>query len=664
MVQVRRFILAVMVVTLGGLGMTAEAQRRPYRITDQQLQQLISRIETRTDVFRQSIDATLDRSRYDGTRAEDDINSFVRDFENATNQLRDRFNGHQSVAADVQNVLDRAAFINSFVQRNRLGARVPRDWSSLRMDLDELARAYGVTWNWANPGSSSSTYPTGTNTGTPYRVSEQELRQLIMRIDNRSSRFRSSISAALNDSRYNGRNREDRINELVQNFDAAALRLRNNFNSRQSTTADVQEVLNTAGRIDRFMQRNQLDQSAENDWSLLRADLSTLASYYNVSWNWDATTGPGQGGGYGPGQGGGGGIGIGSNRLTGTYRLDTTRSDDARVAAQQATRNLPYRDRQRVLDALTARLESPDQLAIDRNGRTVTIASSRSPQITFDADGRVSDEQSSNGRLARVSATLNGEQLVVSSTGQRDTDFSVTFEPIENGRRLRVTRRISDINLTAPVVVQSTYDKISEAARFDIYTGPQNYPSNTTTGATSGDFVVPNGVQLVGTLNNNLTTRDTRDNDRFTMTINSPSEYNGAVIEGYVTSVSRGGRVSGRSGMTFNFDTIRLRNGQTYRFAGVVEGARTTSGESVRVDNEGAVQEGDSRTNTTAKRAAIGTALGAVIGAIAGGGKGAAIGAVIGAGGGAGSVYVQGQDDLELLNGTELTVRSTGPLNR
>lgn len=660
MVQVRRFILAVMVVTLCGLGFTAEAQRRPYRVSDVEVQQLIQRIETRSTVFRQSIDATLDRSRYDGTRAEDDINSFIRDFENATTQLRDRFNRRQSVTADVQGVLDRAAFINSFMQRNRIGARAERDWASLRMDLNELARVYGVTWNWVNT-SNTSTYPSGTNTGLPYRVSEQELRQLITRIDNRSARFRNSMSSALSDSRYNGTNREDRITQLVQNFDTAAARLRDNFNSRQSTTADVQEVLNTAARIDRFMQRNQLDQRAENDWSLLRADLNTLASAYNVSWNWDANNNNGS---TFPNQGGGG-VGYGSNRLTGTYRLDTTNSDDARQAAERATRSLPYRDRQRVLDALTARLESPDQLAIDRNGRTVTIASSRSPQITFDADGRVSDEQSNNGRMARVTATLNGEQLVVSSTGTRDTDFSVTFDPINNGRGLRVTRRISDINLTTPVTVQSTYEKISEAARFDIYTGSQNYPTTgSNSGSASGDFVIPNGVQLVGTLNNNLTTRDTRDNDRFTLTVNSPSEYNGAVIEGYVTSVSRGGRVSGRSGMTFNFDSIRLRDGRTYRFAGVVEGARTANGDTVRVDNEGAVQENDSRTNTTAKRAAIGTAIGAVIGAIAGGGKGAAIGAVLGAGGGAGSVYVQGQDDLELLSGTELSVRSTGPLTR
>jgi hypothetical protein len=53
--------------------------------------------------------------------------------------------------------------------------------------------------------------------------------------------------------------------------------------------------------------------------------------------------------------------------------------------------------------------------------------------------------------------------------------------------------------------------------------------------------------------------------------------------------------------------------------------------------------------------------VGAIIGAIAGGGKGAAIGAILGAGGGAGSVYVQGRDDLDLNQGTEMTIRASGP---
>jgi phage tail tape-measure protein len=112
--------------------------------------------------------------------------------------------------------------------------------------------------------------------------------------------------------------------------------------------------------------------------------------------------------------------------------------------------------------------------------------------------------------------------------------------------------------------------------------------------------------------------------------------------------------------MTLTFDNIRLRDGRSYRFAGILESAHTLDGTVVRVDNEGAVRD-DSQTTRTEQRAAIGTAVGAIIGAIAGGGKGAAIGAIIGAGGGAGSVYVQGRNDLELQRGSDITVRATGP---
>jgi hypothetical protein len=105
------------------------------------------------------------------------------------------------------------------------------------------------------------------------------------------------------------------------------------------------------------------------------------------------------------------------------------------------------------------------------------------------------------------------------------------------------------------------------------------------------------------------------------------------------------------------FDTIRLRNGQTYKFAGILASVRTLNGDTVKVDNEGSAQ-GDNQTKQTVTRAGIGTAIGAIIGGVAGGGKGAAIGGIIGAAGGAGSVYIQGKDNLELPTGTELTIRA------
>jgi len=78
------------------------------------------------------------------------------------------------------------------------------------------------------------------------------------------------------------------------------------------------------------------------------------------------------------------------------------------------------------------------------------------------------------------------------------------------------------------------------------------------------------------------------------------------------------------------------------------------------VDNEGTVRDSN-QTTQTEQRAAIGTAVGAIIGAIAGGGKGAAIGAILGAGAGAGSVYAQGRNDLDLMRGSQVTIRASAP---
>jgi hypothetical protein len=176
-------------------------------------------------------------------------------------------------------------------------------------------------------------------------------------------------------------------------------------------------------------------------------------------------------------------------------------------------------------------------------------------------------------------------------------------------------------------------------------------------------FVVANGLQFVADLNQDLTTAQAREGDRFTLNVRQPYEYAGATIDGYVSRIDRGGRVAGRAQMLLNFERITLRDGRSAPFNGYIESIRTASGEDVRVEAEstGNVQESDNQTDRTVQRAAIGAAVGAIIGALAGGGKGAAIGAAVGAAGGAGSVYIQGRDDLELTRGTELTIRARTP---
>src|SRR6185436_17064973 len=232
---------------------------------------------------------------------------------------------------------------------------------------------------------------------------------------------------------------------------------------------------------------------------------------------------------------------------------------------------------------------------IERRGSTITMASSRAPQSTFEADG-VERQEQLNGRASRVTATLSGDQLVVRTTGNRNNDFTITFQPIENGNRLRVRREIYSDRLTQAIVVNSVYTRSSDVAQWSVYDGSQ--PIIGGTGITNGEFIVREGETVVAVLNNDLTTKQAQQGDRFTMTVREPRQYEGAVIEGTVSSVTQGGSLTGRSGMTLDFDTIRLRNGQTYRFAGTLSSVRTENGDTIRVDNEGSAQGGNQTRET------------------------------------------------------------------
>jgi hypothetical protein len=389
---------------------------------------------------------------------------------------------------------------------------------------------------------------------------------------------------------------------------------------------------------------------AENDWLTVRRDLDDLARAYNVTWNWSNpryTADERRTGLY--------------HRLTGTYRLENGRGDDPSKAAEQAARTLPSNQRPGAYQRLMNRLNAPEAIAIDRNQNTVAMASSRGQRVTFEADGQVRTEQGYAGGTVNTRATLYGDRLVVTTTGNRGGDFAVTFEPIDDGRTLRVTRRIHDDSLREPVTVQSFYQKSSDEAHWDIYSTNEGTPSLPDTAA--GDFGMPRGTRLVATLDTALTTQNAHAEDRFSLTTRSPSQYDGAIIQGSVSSVNASGRVSGRADMALNFDSIRLRNGRTYPFAGVIENVRTANGETISVNAEGTVEE-NSQTDEAIRRGAIGAALGAIIGAISGGGKGAAIGAVIGAAGGASTVIVQGRDQLDLPRGTELTIISSLPVSQ
>jgi hypothetical protein len=280
------FLTAAFVCLAAATQLHAQIVGQPYRLSDKEVGRIIKQIEDQTKTFRKSLDSALDHSRVNGSRREDDINSFVKGFEEETKRLHDRFDHHKSVAADVQAVLDRAASIDGFMARQRLRERAENDWFALRSSLDELAQAYNVAWRWNGPDSSVSPVSPVGGSELPYRLNDKDVGQILRRIEDQSHRFKSSLDSALDKSRLNGTRREDDINEFIKQFDNEVKRLHDRFSDHKSVAADVQLVLDSAARIDDFMLRRQVGGRAEDDWSRLKSELDELSQAYSVDWRW------------------------------------------------------------------------------------------------------------------------------------------------------------------------------------------------------------------------------------------------------------------------------------------------------------------------------------------------------------------------------------------
>jgi hypothetical protein len=269
-----KYMLALAAVfALAGLVPGAQAQE-PFRVNDDQVKQALVRLENGADTFRKSLDEALDKSRFDGTNREDNINEFVKEFAMATDRLRKNFDDDRPAADDASEVLRRAERVERFMRRHTLTPRAQSDWTYVRETLDQLALAYNVTWSWTGEVQTE-------------RVSDRDVRGLLDRVEKGADSFRRSLKDALDDSRFDDRAAEDEINQFVRDFEVATDQWKNRFDDKNAAVGSATEVLERAARIDAFMRRYPLSDRAQSDWATLRVTLDDLARAYNVTWTWE-----------------------------------------------------------------------------------------------------------------------------------------------------------------------------------------------------------------------------------------------------------------------------------------------------------------------------------------------------------------------------------------
>src|SRR5689334_6919254 len=199
------------------IAVTIQGQQQTNRNNTRAVSNMLQRLERSSSRFRNSLNLALVQGSVDQTRPQNDVSTFESGFELAIKQFRDQFTRRLAVATDVESILQKASPINSFITQNHLNLRVKNDWTSVRTDLNTLASAYGVTWQW------NQLTPMKVDANGSFRLSESELNQLIQRVENGGDTFRVSLTDAFFQRPYDQTRGEGIMNDSLRGFKKAKI---------------------------------------------------------------------------------------------------------------------------------------------------------------------------------------------------------------------------------------------------------------------------------------------------------------------------------------------------------------------------------------------------------------------------------------------------------
>ena len=111
----------------------------------------------------------------------------------------------------------------------------------------------------------------------------RNLNATVKNLKNRSKQFTRNLDRELDQSRYDDRRREDKLNQLAQQFKDATEDLDREYDDRgdyNDSADEARRVLQIGSQIDRALSRARLSYNVQNQWNQIRQDLQVLSNAF------------------------------------------------------------------------------------------------------------------------------------------------------------------------------------------------------------------------------------------------------------------------------------------------------------------------------------------------------------------------------------------------
>jgi hypothetical protein len=267
---------AALFICLCVLAMTVQAQK-PYRLPDSTVGTRIHRLANSARDYNNALNKGLRNSLYPSARDEKilrDANEFaISTFRLKERFDKDRFDNERSLSDDVRLVLRRGSNVNSYMVRNFGRTGADEKWAEVKQNLELLARSYNVAW--VGYGISNR----------PYRMDDQDAKELLEDIKYDSELFRKGMESYLKVDRSIDRYTRDDTNAEIKHFIGLASRLRGRVDDKDGGTPVFNEMMRSASKINSFINTkgSRLPRQIKDDWRIIYRNLWTLSSGYKVT---------------------------------------------------------------------------------------------------------------------------------------------------------------------------------------------------------------------------------------------------------------------------------------------------------------------------------------------------------------------------------------------
>ncbi|MCA1642371.1 MAG: hypothetical protein LC785_10575 [Acidobacteria bacterium] len=123
------------------------------RYDDRQLRDVAQRIKERARRLENDVNRFLDRSRANGTRQEDHVNSDVHEFRRAADNFKSRVGNGRDLnrsANEARQLLSAGDHVDRMLNRLRVDSRTYSDWRQIEQDLRFVADVYNLRYDGGN----------------------------------------------------------------------------------------------------------------------------------------------------------------------------------------------------------------------------------------------------------------------------------------------------------------------------------------------------------------------------------------------------------------------------------------------------------------------------------------------------------------------------------